>query len=819
MMPLKKHSPQRPSRFLASGLGTLLVLLALSTGCQTNEPETTDRKPAGKTYTIWEPTPAPNRGGDFDQQTRGRGYPVDRDWEEWSYPLGNGMLGANVFGRTDVERIQLSEKTVANGSAYGRGGVTNAGELYLELGQDGVENYRRELCLNTAILSVDYAADGVRYQREYFASYPDDVLVVRLTADQAGALNFTVRPEIPYLKAKKPEDSKSGTVTAAGDTITLAGTIDYYQVNFEIQVKVLPEGGQLLTGTDTIAIQDADAVTLIVAADTNYELGPHIFLNEPKEKLDPTMDPHPLVAAKIQRAAKLGFGALKQRHIKDYGRLFDRVAVDLNTTVPDRPTSELLANYKDGNFNPYLEELLFQYGRYLLIASSRPNTLPAHLQGAWSQYEVSPWCAGYWHNINVQMNYWGAFSTNLAETFEAYLDYFEAYKPLAHRYAAAFVAEQQGEDAVAPRPEDNGWIVGTGANAYQISGRSGHSGPGTGGFTAQLLMDYYDFTQDDAFLRETGYPALLQMSQFFDKALKETDDGLLLISPSASPEIKHNGEHYLTEGCTFDQGFVWENHNNVLRAAEAIGADDPFLDVIKSQIPRLDPILIGSSGQIKEFREEEAYGDIGDPQHRHISHLHTLYPGTLITTDKPEWMEAAAVTLNLRGDVSTGWAMAHRMINWARLRNAERARELYRKFIVHKVAPNLWSMHPPFQIDGNFGTMAAVSEMLMQSHEGAIEPIPALPEKWAEAGRFSGLVARGNFEVSAQWEAGQLLELRLTSRSGKDCRIRYPRLADATLVDGSGNPVAFETIGDDTISFPTIEGARYHLNFARTRPL
>lgn len=768
---------------------------------------------ASKVYELWEDAPAPNRGHNFETKTRGRGYPMDRDWEEWSYPLGNGTLGANVFGRTDVERIQLTEKTIANGSAYGRGGVTNAGELYLDFGQTAITDYRRELCLNTAILSVDYQADGVRFSREYFTSYPDDVMVIRLTADQAGALNFTVRPEIPYMEAVNPLDSKSGTVTAEGDTVTLAGSIDYYQVNFEIQIKVLPEGGRLVTGDGQIDIEDADAVTLIVAADTNYELGPHIFLNEPKEKLDPTLDPHPMVTAKIEDAVERGYEALKQNHFEDYDRLFGRVDVDLNATVPNQPTSQLVASYKEGSYDPYLEELIFQFGRYLLIASSRETTLPAHLQGAWSQYEVSPWCSGYWHNINVQMNYWGAFSANLAETFEGYLNYFEAYKPLAHRYAAEFVAEQQGEDAVSENPEDNGWIVGTGANAYQISGRSGHSGPGTGAFTSQLLMDYYDFTQDEAFLRESGYPALLQMSKFFDKALKENDEGLLLISPSASPEINHNGEYYVTEGCTFDQGFVWENHNHVLRAAEELGRNDPFLEVIESQIPRLDPILIGTSGQIKEFREEEAYGDIGDPQHRHISHLHTLYPGTLINTSKPEWMEAAAVTLNKRGDVSTGWAMAHRMICWARLRNAERAIELYRKFVIHKVAPNLWSMHPPFQIDGNFGTMAAVAEMLLQSHEGVIEPIPALPEAWSDHGSFSGLVARGNFEVSARWQSGQLNELEILSRSGRLCRLKYPGIAEATVLDSDGKTVSFESESADVVSFPTETGLNYSVVF------
>jgi alpha-L-fucosidase 2 len=794
---------------------TLLVAMALLPmtltfiGCQCPAPPA-EAYGSGKTYELWEPEPAPNRGHDFDNPTRGRGYPHDPDWESWSYPLGNGNLGANVFGRTDIERIQLTEKTIANGSAYGRGGVTNAGELYLDIGHEEISDYRRALCLNDAIKTVSYRSGGIGYQREYFTSYPNDILVIRLTADRPGALTFSVRPEIPYLEAKNPLDSKSGTVTAEGDTVTMAGTVDYYQVNFEIQVKVINEGGTVTARDAKIEIENADSVTLLVAADTNYELGPHIFLNEPKEKLDPDFNPHELVVEKMTQAVDLGYEQLKARHLEDYRNLFGRVSLNLNSEVSELPTHQLVEAYRQGEYDPYLEELIFQFGRYLLIASSRETTLPAHLQGAWSQYEVSPWCSGYWHNINVQMNYWGAFSANLAETFEAYLNYFHAYKPLAHRYAAEYVAEQQGPDAVSENPAENGWIVGTGANAYQISGRSNHSGPGTGAFTAQLLMDYYDFTQDEDFLRETGYPALLQMSKFFAKALKEREGGLLLISPSASPEIKHEGKHYITEGCTFDQGFVWENHQNVLRAAAALGEDDPFLEVIQSQVPRLDPILIGSSGQIKEFREEDAYGDIGDPEHRHVSHLHTLYPGTLINTSHPEWMEAAAVTLNKRGDISTGWAMAHRMICWARLRNSERALELYHKFITHKTTHNLWSLHPPFQIDGNFGVMAAVSEMLLQSHEGCIEPLPALPEAWG-TGRFDGLVARGNFEVSAVWEAGGLRELSIHSRSGKACRVKYPGLAAATVVAEDGQTIESTANGSDEIAFPTREGMTYQI--------
>ncbi|HKL20412.1 MAG TPA: hypothetical protein VJ904_01325, partial [Tichowtungia sp.] len=523
-----------------------------------------------------------------------------------------------------------------------------------------------------------------------------------------------------------------------------------------------------------------------------------------KEKLDPDLDPHGLVTAKIAKAERLGFGALKQRHLKDYRNLFGRVEVNLNSEVSGLPTHQMVEEYKQGEHDPYLEELIFQYGRYLLIASSRETTLPAHLQGAWSQFEVSPWCAGYWHNINVQMNYWGAMSANLAETFEAYLNYFEAYKPKAQQFARDYVRETRPE-ALSDDPGGNGWILGTGANAYQISGRSTHSGPGTGGFTTQLLMEYYNYTQDEEFLRETGYPALLGMSRFFDKTLYENEDGLLLVSPSASPEIKHDGEYYITKGCTYDQGWVWENHRNVLKAAQVLGEDDPFLEVIRKQIPRLDPIQIGSSGQIKEFREEEAYGDIGDPEHRHISHLCTVYPGTLIDASHPEWMEAASTTLDLRGDVSTGWAMAHRMICRARLKEGEEALDLYRKFVFHKTAENLWSMHPPFQIDGNFGVMAAVLEMLLQSHAGAIEPLPALPQAW-HTGSFDGLVARGNFEVSADWKDGRLQELVIHSRSGKLCRVRYPGIAAQSVRTGSGEAVDVTQDAPDRISFLTEKG-------------
>jgi alpha-L-fucosidase 2 len=805
----------RPTNLWRCGIETRFFAMALVLSCSgaglLASEASGDAVQPRKSYEIWEREPAPNRGHDFSKPTNGRGYPFDEDWQRWSYPLGNGNLGANVFGRTDVERIQLTEKTIANGSAYGRGGVTNAAELLLDFGHGDIRNYRRALNLDDAMATVSYESGGTTFRREVFASYRDDVLVIRLTADRPGALTFKVRPEIPYLESKNELDRKTGTVTAKGDTITLAGTMEYYQINYELQVKVLNEGGTLTAEGATIEVKDADAVTLLVAAGTNYKLSPELFLKEPKEKLDPKADPHQAVTAKIRQAAELGFTALKDRHLEDYRNLFGRVQVNLNSKTSELPTSELLKAYQEGKQDTYLEELIFQYGRYLLIASSRENTLPAHLQGAWSQFEVSPWCGGYWHNINVQMNYWGAMNTDLAETFKPYIDYYNAYHPLAQRFADDFVRELRPEK-LSTEPGGNGWIIGTAANAYQISGRSTHSGPGTGAFTAQMFMDYYDFTQDKEFLRETGYPALLGMSRFFDKALHESKDGKLLIRPSASPEIKHNNEFYITEGCTFDQGFVWENHNNVLRAAAALGEEDPFLEVIKAQIPRLDPILVGSSGQIKEFREEDAYGDIGDPKHRHISHLCPLYPGTLINSLQPEWMQAASKTLDLRGDDDTSaWAMAHRMNCRARLKEGDKAHAVFSKFIKVKTMPNLWANHPPFQIDGNFGVMSGVAEMLLQSHEGYIEPLPALPEAWKD-GSFDGLVARGNFKVSADWKNGDITQLAIESRSGGPARLKFPNAAQATVTGAEGKPVPTTSDTPDLISFPTEKGRSYSIH-------
>ena len=772
-----------------------------------------------RTYELWEPEAAPNNGRSNWKATKDSKRPksYDRDWERWSYPIGNGYTGVSIFGRTDTERVQITDKTLHNKGIYGKGGLTSFAELFLDFNQTEVKNYRRSLNLNEAIAHVSYEKEGVLYQREYLASYPDNVIAIRLTADQKGALSFTVRPEIPYLALKQ----RNGKITAAGNLLTLKGSMPMFSCNYEGQIKVLNEGGSVSADAKkgTLEVNKADAVTLLITTGTNYHLSPKTFSNAGAEKLNPDEFPHDAVSARMQAAHDLGYAALKQRHLKDYQNLFGRISVNLNSKPTSDPTHILLEKYQKGKRDNWLEELMFQYGRYLLISSSRQNSLPANLQGAWSQDFYTPWTGGFWHNINVQMNYWGSMSTNLAECFEAYIGFFEAYLPIAQQHATDYVRKHNPGQL--NKGEDNGWIIGTGANAYYVPSAGGHSGPGTGGFTAKLLVDYYDFTQDRAFLKEVGYPAMLSLSKFYSKALKPHGD-LLLVEPSASPEQSATAEQikritgraasgrkaFSAVGCTFDQGFVWESYADTLKMADALDSEDPFLETIREQVVRLDPVLVGASGQIKEYREETNYSDIGSPTHRHISHLCPLYPGTMINSQKSEWMQAASKTLDLRGNKTTGWALAHRMNCRARLGEGDKAREAYEQFIRTRTATNLWALHPPFQIDGNLGTMAGVAEMLLQSHDGAINILPALPKAWS-TGHFDGLVARGNFVISAKWKDGKATELSVLSRSGGDCRIACPGLENATVTDQAGNTVEVTRDGKDQINFTPAVGETY----------
>jgi alpha-L-fucosidase 2 len=759
-------------------------------------------------YIVWDDQPAPNRGGDPDIQ-KAQGFPYDVDWEMQSYPLGNGFMGANFFGRTDTERLQITEKTLLNKGMYGIGSLTNFAEIYIDFNHHEPTNYRRSLNISEAIANIQYTQDDVTYSREYFMSYPDRVMAIKLSADQKGKISFLLHPEVPYLDTTAYK-ARNAKIVATEDLITISGTASYYSINYEAQIKVQAKGGTVSAQQGTISVSNADEVVLIMATGTNYQLSERLISERKRtKKLDLDSLPHENISKLIEKATNLGYNKLKERHLKDYQNLFSRVTLNLNGTTSKVPTKTLLDNYKNGSNDPYLEELMFQFGRYLLIASSRQGALPSGLQGVWSQYQISPWTGGFWHNINIQMNYWGAFNTNLAETFIPYMEYYKAYLPEAQRQATRFVKRNNPSALV---EDDNGWTIGTAATPFEIRPPGGHSGPGTSGFTSKLFWDYFDFTRDTLYLRETGYPALLGTSKFLAKTVKPFNDGLLLVEPSASPEQMQDGKYYQTKGATFDQGFVWENHNDLLKAAEVLNSNDAFLKVVKEQINHLDPILIGQSGQVKEFREEDYYGEIGEKTHRHISHLCPLYPGTLINSSTPDWIEASKVTLNLRGNETTGWAMAHRMNLRARTKEGDKAYEVYSKFIKERTLPNLWTTHPPFQIDGSLGCVAGLAEMLLQSHEGYIEPLAALPKAWTE-GAFSGLVARGNFEISTSWKNGQATQITVLSKKGGTCTLHYPGLVAQKVKTDGGSIVQTKTMAPHTIRFNTEANKSYSIDF------
>lgn len=777
------------------------------------------QKLSSKNYTLWYDKPAPvlpiTNLDSLNAKTLVEATPLDPAWENWSLPIGNGYMGASLFGRTVTERVQLTENSVAAKSLYGGVGLTNFAELHLDFNHKTPQKYSRSLRLKDAVSTVKYEQDGVIYEREYIASFPDKVLVIRLSASKKGKLSFTLRPEIPYKKPFGPaskNNGRLGRVSAQNDLITLSGKLEQLNILFEGQFRVIPAGGTLNAYTDAegdngkIVVTGADAALILVAVGTNYKLDSSIFDEHTNaKKLADTTSPHPKVTAIMKKASAKTYAELLAAHKKDYTTLFSRATVDFGAKESPLTTDALLKNYKEGVIDPYLEELYFQYGRYLLICSSRPGTLPPNLQGIWSQYDITPWTGGYWHNINIQMNYWPVFTTNLTELFQSFADYNLAYRRAATKGATDYIRRSNPGKLLTGEGE-NGWTIGTGASAYNISTPGVHSGPGTGTMTTKLFWDYYAFTGDKKILKDITYPAMLGMSKFLAKVVVDTA-GVLLTYPSYSPEQRWQKvkEHYKTMGSAFDQQMIYENHQDVLKAAKQLGDNDPFLSVIQAQLPKLDPVQVGWSGQIKEYREENYYGEIGDPHHRHTSQLVGLYPGTLINSTTPAWLDAAKESLNGRGDKATGWGMAFKLNLWARIKDGERSYALYRTLLQKGTLDNLWDTHPPFQIDGNFGGTAGVAEMLLQSHEGFIDLLPALPPQW-KTGFYSGLLARGNFEVSAQWADGQVQKFTIKSNAGGICKLRYPDIQQATVKNAASNNVAIASKKRDFIEFDTKAG-------------
>lgn len=499
----------------------------------------------------------------------------------------------------------------------------------------------------------------------------------------------------------------------------------------------------------------------------------------------------------------------------------NRAEFDLGGKDDGRATDELLQSYREGNAEPYLEEIYYQYGRYLLISSSRKGTPPASLQGVWTVHDKSPWGSGFWHNINIQMNYWHAFSANIAEAFDAYADFFKAYLPEAEKNAKAWIKETNPENA----DGDCGWIIGTGAFCYEVEGKNpnSHSGPGTGGLTAKMFYDAYDFTRDEDFLKKYAYPAVHGMAKFLKKTLRDYD-GRKLCSFSASPEQILSGEwvnehkyqqYYHTVGCSFDQQMVKEIFEDDLKLSEALGISDEVTRYERENLNALDPVRVGYSGQIKEYDEERFYGEIGEAKHRHLSQLVALMPGEQITSDTPATLDAAKITLDYRGDESTGWALAHRLCSRARTGEGDHAYILLQNLLKTRTHPNLWDAHPPFQIDGNFGATAGMTEMLLQSHGGYISLLPSIPKEWKNL-KFKGLKARGNFEISLDYKDGIIEKCEVISYKGEPITLYYGGETDEITVYVGGEEIPVKRI-DGKVSFDTAAGETYRLSGFKKR--
>ena len=708
-------------------------------------------------------------------------------WENLSTPIGNGWFGANLFGGIEKDRVQITHKAIV-GMGIGLYqttpgvGLTDAYDLRFEFPHAGATGYRRTLELESATATLEYGLNGVKFTREAFASYPDRVLVMRLSASERGELSFSVSGEVPY-PAKWGEGNdlsgRKGTVVASGAHLDCDQRLKLHNTIFAARLRVETDGSLVAAG-NRLSVTNATAATLYFACDSNYEL----FGKNPEK------DVRSGVEAIVAAAVKKGYKALRAAHRADFASLFGRVSLNLPDTEADRemPMEELVAAARlKGRRSNWLNECHFQFGRYLLISSSRPSTLPANLQGTWNAKEIAPWGGAYFHNINVQMNYWPAFICNLADCFEAYADFNAAFRPSTRVAAINYLARTVGVRSDLPPPGADFWCIGAHTSLWQAHAPGGHSGPGTGGLTTKLYWDWWDYTHDRAALEKHVYPVLRGMADFLIRAVKETN-GVYLAAFSASPEQQvpvdpkdpsKGMKHYNTVGCAFDQQMIAENNRDFLRAHDILGKPEDFLSrTVRAQVDKYDPVQIGTSGQIKEYREEGAYGEIGEPAHRHISQLVGLYPGRLINSDRPDWLAAARVSLERRGHGGTGWAEAHRLACWARAQDAEKAYDCLSIMESRHLFPNLFNSHRAsgeiFQVDGNFGVTAGIAEMLLQSHsDGRIELLPALPKAWSKNGSFRGLCARGGYVVDCAWKGGRPVSAKAVPVKGVTGKPRF----------------------------------------------